>query len=174
MAYKQILGRGNSPKTGHGLPSALKQIFGGVDPSKKGIHKDGDKGYVPNAYEPSTEILTSKGEKVSRLYRAASGIVKDIKKFGSNEDLASYRKFQNDSTSTMKGREFNAGRANLEEAADKAMNAIDKKKASPMKQKVSKKTAYDIKEASNQKLKPSARKHYAENAQAAMKNKKKK
>ena len=69
MAYKQILGRGNSPKTGHGLPSALKQIFGGVDPSKKGIHKDGDKGYVPNAYEPSTEILTSKGEKVSRLYR---------------------------------------------------------------------------------------------------------
>lgn len=38
--------------------------------------------------------------------------------------------------------------------------------------KVTKKTAYDIKEASNQKLKPSARKHYAENAQAAMKNKK--
>lgn len=173
MAYKQILGRGNNPKTGHGLPSALKQIVGGVDPSKKGIHKEEGKGYVPNAYEPSTEILTSKGEKVSRLYRAASGAVNAIKKFGSGEDLASYRKFKNDSTSTMKGREFNAGRANLEEAADKAMNAIDKKKASPMKQKVSKKTAYDIKEASNQKLKPSARKHYAENAQAAMKNKKK-
>lgn len=173
MAYKQILGRGNSPKTGHGLPSALKQMVGGVDPSKKGIHKEEGKGYVPNAYEPSTEILTSKGEKVSRLYRAASGAVNAIKKFGSSEDLASYRKFKNDSTSTMKGREFNAGRANLEEAADAAMNAIDKKK-SPMKQKVSKKTAYDIKEASNQKLKPSARKHYAENAQAAMKNKKKK
>lgn len=45
-------------------------------------------------------------------------------------------------------------------------------KKSPMKQTVSKKTAYDIKEASNQKLKPKARKHYAENAQAAMKNKK--
>ena len=173
MAYKQILGRGNSPKTGHGLPSALKQMVGGVDPSKKGIHKEEGKGYVPNAYEPSTEILTSKGEKVSRLYRAASGAVNAIKKFGSSEDLASYRKFKNDSTSTMKGREFNAGRANLEEAADAAMNAIDKKK-SPMKQKVSKKTAYDIKEARNQKLKPSARKHYAENAQAAMKNKKKK
>jgi hypothetical protein len=40
--------------------------------------------------------------------------------------------------------------------------------------KVSKKTAFDIKEASNQKLKPAARKHYAENAQAAMKNKMKK
>jgi hypothetical protein len=48
------------------------------------------------------------------------------------------------------------------------------KKASPVKKVVSKKTAYDIKEASNQKLKPSARKNYAENAQAAMKNKKKK
>jgi len=40
--------------------------------------------------------------------------------------------------------------------------------------KVSKKTAYDVKEASNPKLKASARKHYAMNAQAAMKNKKKK
>ena len=40
--------------------------------------------------------------------------------------------------------------------------------------KVTKKTAFDIKQASNQKLTPTARKHYAENAQAAMKNKKKK
>jgi hypothetical protein len=174
MAFKQNPGRLSFSKTGHGLPSALKQMAEGVDPSKKGIHKEEGRGYVPNAYEPSTEILTSKGEKTSRLYRAASGAVNAIKKFGSSEDVASYRKFKNDSTSTMKGREFNAERANLEEAADKAINAIDKKKASPMKQSVSKKVAYDIKEASNQKMKPSARKHYAENAQAAMKNKKKK
>ncbi len=40
--------------------------------------------------------------------------------------------------------------------------------------KVSKKTAFDIKEASNPKLKANARKHYAMNAQAAMKNQKKK
>jgi hypothetical protein len=40
--------------------------------------------------------------------------------------------------------------------------------------KVTKKTAYNIKEASNQKLTPTASKHYAENAQAAMKNQKKK
>jgi hypothetical protein len=40
--------------------------------------------------------------------------------------------------------------------------------------KVTKKTAFDIKQASNQKLTPTARKHYAENAQAAMKNQKKK
>lgn len=42
------------------------------------------------------------------------------------------------------------------------------------KKMVSKKTAYNIKEASNPKLSASARKHYAMNAQAAMKNKKKK
>ena len=48
--------------------------------------------------------------------------------------------------------------------------------ATPAMQKksVSKKTAYNIKEASNPKLSASARKHYAMNAQAAMKNKKKK
>lgn len=70
-----------------------------------------------------------------------------------------------------------AGRAEIKTIKDKEMQERIKNKSkasSPMKQKVSKKTAYDIKEASNQKLKPSARKHYAENAQAAMKNKKKK
>ena len=49
--------------------------------------------------------------------------------------------------------------------------------ATPVMQKkkmVSKKTAYDIKEASNPKLKASARKNYAMNAEASMKNKKKK
>ena len=35
---------------------------------------------------------------------------------------------------------------------------------------ISKKTAYDVKEASNQSLSKSARKHYAENAQAASKD----
>ena len=35
--------------------------------------------------------------------------------------------------------------------------------------KVTKKTAFDIKEASNQKLTASARNNYAKNAQAAMK-----
>jgi hypothetical protein len=48
------------------------------------------------------------------------------------------------------------------------------KKNSPAQMKVSKKTAYDIKEASNSKLTASARKNYARNAQAAMKNKKNK
>ena len=47
-----------------------------------------------------------------------------------------------------------------------------KAKSPDMMKNVTKKTAYDIKEASNQKLTAGARKHYAENAQAAMKNKK--
>jgi hypothetical protein len=53
-------------------------------------------------------------------------------------------------------------------ATDTATPAMQKKKM------VSKKTAYDIKEASNPKLTAGARKHYAMNAQAAMKNQKKK
>ena len=58
-------------------------------------------------------------------------------------------------------------------AATKTKASIDSKMESPaMMKKVSSKTAYNIKEASNQKLTASARKHYAENAQAAMKNKK--
>lgn len=40
--------------------------------------------------------------------------------------------------------------------------------------KVTKKTAYEIKQASNPKLKAGARKHYEMNAQSAMKNQKKK
>ena len=39
---------------------------------------------------------------------------------------------------------------------------------------ISKKTAYDVKEASNQSLSKSARKHYAENAQAGSKSDSKK
>ena len=35
---------------------------------------------------------------------------------------------------------------------------------------ISKKTAYDVKEASNQSLSKSARKHYVENAQAGSKS----
>jgi hypothetical protein len=56
--------------------------------------------------------------------------------------------------------------------APKSRPTVDAKMASPAMKKVSAKTAYNIKEASNQKLTASARKHYAENAQAAMKNKK--
>lgn len=69
-----------------------------------------------------------------------------------------------------------AAMAKHEKGESKATQKKEIKKGSPMLKKgspvlmsVSKKTAYDIKEASNQKLKPSARKHYAENAQASIK-----
>ena len=55
--------------------------------------------------------------------------------------------------------------------AVKTKASVDKAQSPVMMKKVSKKTAYDIKQASNQKLTAGARKHYAENAQAAMKNK---
>jgi hypothetical protein len=46
---------------------------------------------------------------------------------------------------------------------------IQKKKPMPPTKQVSKKTAYDVKEASNPKLTASARKNYADNAEAAIK-----
>jgi hypothetical protein len=46
---------------------------------------------------------------------------------------------------------------------------VEKKKPTPLMKQVSKKTAYDVKEASNPKLTASARKNYADNAEAAMK-----
>jgi hypothetical protein len=46
---------------------------------------------------------------------------------------------------------------------------VEKKKVMPPMKQVSKKTAYDVKEASNPKLTASARKNYADNAEAAMK-----
>lgn len=63
---------------------------------------------------------------------------------------------------------------NLEKKNTK--DAMENKNMRPpfqQKRSVSKKTAYDIKEASNSKLSVSARNNYARNAQAAMKNKKK-
>jgi hypothetical protein len=50
----------------------------------------------------------------------------------------------------------------------KNKKTVEKKSMPPMKQ-VSKKTAYDVKEASNPKLTASARKNYADNAEASMK-----
>lgn len=107
--------------------SPMKQVENEVDPSKKGIHKTENDGYVPDTYEPSTEVLKVKGKDVSRLFKDSKGNVKSVKKIGSEEEKTEYKKFQSDSTATMKGRTFNAERANLEMAADKAMNKKPKK-----------------------------------------------
>lgn len=65
MAYKQNPGRGNSPKTGNGLPSALKQI---EDKNKKG----NPSGYNPKSSPvPNTE---NKGSYEKTLDKTKSDI----------------------------------------------------------------------------------------------------
>jgi hypothetical protein len=169
MAYKQILGRGNYSKTGNGLPSALKQM---IDPEKKGN---------PNGYEPKTSPVPNsenKGGYEKTLDKTRTNLFlrggdkKIIKsaRIGSKEAEAiesGYNKIKKDTESRR------ADNSDFLKSRQATGEKVDLKMKSPLNQKVSKKVAYDIKEASNQKLKPGARKHYAENAQAAMKNKKK-
>ena len=70
------------------------------------------------------------------------------------------------SKAAMMKHEKGESKAEMKKEYGKAKGPMQK--VSPMKQ-VSKKTAYDIKEASNPKLKASARKNYADNAEATMK-----
>ena len=107
--------------------SPMKQVENEVDPSKKGIHKADDGGYVPDAYEPSSEVLSVKGKPKFRTFKDSKGNLVSTKNIGSEEEKNTYKKFQQDSTATMAGRNFNAERANLEMAADKAMNKKPKK-----------------------------------------------
>ncbi len=165
MAYKQTPGRGNGPKTGHGLPSALKQIDkegnpSGYNPKSSPVPNAENKGKFEKVLDRTkTDIFLRGGDK--KIIKSA--------RIGSKEADAIESDFNKAKKYTETRREENLNflksRMNTGEVADKNIK-------SPMKQLVGKKTAYDIKEASNQKLKPSARKHYAENAQASMKNKK--
>lgn len=61
MAYKQNAGRGNSPKTGNGLPSVLMQ----KDPKKPDFKGSTDKGEMGGGYlgESNTDLL-----KVGKYY----------------------------------------------------------------------------------------------------------
>lgn len=54
MAYKQNAGRGNSPKTGSGLPSALLQ----VDPKNPDFKGSVDKGEMGGGYLPGATANT--------------------------------------------------------------------------------------------------------------------
>lgn len=54
MAYKQNAGRGNSPKTGNGIPSALMQI----DPKKPNFKGSVDKGEMGGGYLPGATANT--------------------------------------------------------------------------------------------------------------------
>lgn len=189
MAYTQKPGRTPFLKTGNGIPSALMQQ---IDPETlKKMKQDREirdrneaidkKSYRAEKAVDSYKSNKKLGEKDLLIERAAArdsidaANPKDAHLFTSRQKAAMGHK------SAEETRKLNNSSKSVEkkEVFDKKLGFVDKFKTktnsnSPMKQKVSKKTAYDIKEASNQKLKPSARKHYAENAQAAMKNKKKK
>jgi hypothetical protein len=169
MAFTQKPGRTPFLKTGNGLPSALRQINGedkkgnpnGYNPKTSPVPNAENKGaYEKTLDKTKTNIFLRGGDK--KIIKSARIGSKDAESIESE-----YAKVKADTESRRKeNSNFLNSRMTTGETADKNLK-------SPMKQKVSKKTAYDIKEASNQKLKPGARKHYAENAQAAMKNKKK-
>jgi hypothetical protein len=151
MAYKQNPGRVNNPKTGNGVPAPFKQTMGATGMGTKAGEK-----VNPKSVSPMKQMETV-NKVVSKAKEFGGKIVKGIKKMDKAlEGKSDTRSFNTKDTAF--GRRSTGARAG--------------EKVSPVKMKVSKKTAYDIKEASNQKLKPSARKNYAENAQAAMKNKK--
>jgi len=151
MAYKQNPGRGNNPKTGNGVPAPFKQTMGATGMGAKTGEKVNPKSVSPMKQMETVNKVVSKAKEIG------GKIVKGIKKMDKAlEGKSDTRSFN--AKDTAFGRKSTGARAG--------------EKVSPVKMKVSKKTAYDIKEASNQKLKPSARKNYAENAEAAMKNKK--
>lgn len=101
-------------------------------------------------------------KKTGEKYASKAAMAKHERKEGKAEQMKEYGKVKR--TPAMQTK--------MAKPAPKA-NAMEAKAKSPvMMKKVSAKTAYNIKEASNQKLSAGARKHYAENAQAAMKNKK--
>jgi hypothetical protein len=180
MAYTQKPGRGNNAKTGNGLPSPFKQ-----EDKYSGFGKDLSKG---NPYEkwdtnnPSfkTRAYSEKSAKLDSIATAKKamdfGIGKrEAGKMGNIVANETRKNFgQGDLNVTVKtvpgGEEY---KQKIKPGINPRTGA-KVKVVPPTKMKVSKKTAYDIKEASNQKLKASARKNYAENAQAAMKNKMKK
>ena len=100
-------------------------------------------------------------KKTGEKYASKAAMAKHEKKEGKAEQMKEYGKVKP------------APKQVRSTSAPRGKATVDTKAGSPaMMKKVTKKTAYDIKEASNQKLTAGARKHYAENAQAAMKNKK--
>jgi hypothetical protein len=159
MAFKQKPGRGNSPKTGHGLPSPLRQD--NVEPTEKYIK--GKKKYQENAAKgnvdsglnvnPATGFATAKPyEKkfvTNTTTRGASIIGGDNKttatasSYGQGKEVEALRKrFTSDSTATMNQRNRNAEFFNANSGGTKFENLNKRQradlksigKASPTKQ----------------------------------------
>ena len=175
MAYTQKPGRGNNAKTGNGIPAPFKQY------NSRGQNETTASRFEKWDTNNPNFKLREYGEKAAAM--DSSAVASKAIKFGIGNREA--KKMGNEAANAVR---TNMGNADLkvevktvpggEKYTQKSKPGINPrtgekiKVVSPVKMKVSKKTAYDIKEASNKKLKPSARKNYAENAEAAMKNKK--
>ena len=160
MAFKQTPGRGNSPKTGHGLPSPLRQD--NIEPTEKYIKgkkkykENAEKGFVGNGLkvDAATGVATVKPyEKKfvpNKTTKGASIIGGDNKTvatatdYGQGREVEALRKkFVSDSTSTMNQRNnsaefYNANSGgtkfdNLNENQKKSLKSIGK--ATPVKMK---------------------------------------
>lgn len=186
MAYVQSPGRGNSAKTGGGIPQVLLQVKTKVDSQVEKMIADKKNEAARKAAEAArAKLESSKRKSDANAYMAKKlatekQAVSDSATVDNKMRQAGYGElsaFMGNKKANETRQQQSASNYHYDQVEMKSVNDRKPKRkvvSSPINQKVSKKTAYDIKEASNQKLKPGARKHYAENAQAAMKDKKKK
>lgn len=146
MAFKQKPGRGNSPKTGHGLPSPLRQD--NIEPTEKYIK--GKKKYQENAAKgnvdsglnvnPATGFATAKPyeKKFIEKPRGAGAVivggdnktVASATGYGQGRETEALRKrFTSDSTATMNQRNRSAEFFNANSGGTKFENLNKRQKA---------------------------------------------
>tara|TARA_R110000868_G_scaffold22359_1_gene91764 strand:- start:754 stop:1230 length:477 start_codon:yes stop_codon:yes gene_type:complete len=147
MAYKQTPGRGNSPKTGNGLPSPLKQDNGieltgkytkGVKTLKKkreegktdtGLNIDTQSGFATaKPYEKSFVPATSKSQRAHIVGGDKKTVASASTYGGGAEKLR--REFTSDSASTMNRRNRSAELYNATSGGTKPDNLSGRQIAS--------------------------------------------
>lgn len=123
MAFKQNPGRGNNPKTGHGIPSPLKQgieLTEKYTKGKKSLEIQRDRGNVDTGlnvdqttgfatakpYEKSFVPATSKSQQ-AHIVGGDKKTVSSASSYGGGADKLR-REFTSDSASTMNRRNMNA------------------------------------------------------------------
>ena len=158
MAFKQNPGRGNSPKTGHGLPSPLRQD--NIEPTEKYIkgkkkyRENAEKGFVHNGLnvDAATGVATVKPYEKTFVKRRNQAFIidgdnKTIAKatdYGQGREIEQLEKrFKADSTNTMNQRNSSAEFYNANSGGTSWENLTPKQKqmlralgkASPAQQK---------------------------------------
>ena len=148
MAYKQNPGRGNSPKTGNGLPSPLKQDNGieltgkytkGVKTLKKkreegktdtGLNIDTQSGFA-TAKPYEKKFVTNKDTKGASIMSGDNKTTATASSYGQGREVENLRKkFVSDSTSTMNRRHRSAELYNATSGGTKPDNLSGRQIAS--------------------------------------------